>query len=473
MPTNASSPEATPRLRRELAWLNRVLRGGILAVVVLLIAAFASAVPASAHWRADGSGSTTASVATLLPPTNVSVPASSNSNVVVSWTRSAGAVAPTGYYVNRITGSTAVAACGSSPAAPTAGTTCTDTSVPEGTHRYQVTAIHRSWTAAGPVSGTVMVTSLRDLSFDSQPSVTVTAGSPITTFRVQLRNIFGLEVWERGVPITISLGANPAAGALSGTVTAITDAWGAATFSGLTINRAGAGYTLTASSPGYAGAVSSTFTVVPAEASRLIVTSGAALTGPASSAATLGPVTLQRQDAYGNAVTVGTSSVSLATSSAGATIFAAMANGAKASKVTIPAGFSSASFFYGDTKAGTATITAASLGLAAPAPVTATITAAAPGRLKFDAIPAVVPKNAPITPPVTVHVLDVFGNPADSSSQVILQSNCSIKGTLTRAAASGAAAFADLEIAGKASGCVLTASSGSLATDTSNPFNAD
>ncbi|WP_163161599.1 hypothetical protein [Arthrobacter sp. Alg241-R88] len=473
MPTNASSPEATPRLRRELVWFNWLLRAGVLAVVVLFIATFAGAAPASAHWRASGSGSTTASVATLLPPTNVSVPASNNSNVAVSWTGSNGAVVPTGYYVTRISGSTALPACGSSPAAPIAGTTCTDSSVPEGTHRYQVTAVHRSWTAAGPVSGTVAVTSLRDLSFDSQPSGTVTSGSPITSFRVQLRTAFGLEVWGRGVPVTISLGANPAAGTLSGTLTATTDGWGTATFSGLSINKAGSGYTLIASSPGYAGAVSSAFTVVPAAASKLIVTSGAVLTGAASSAATLGPVTLQRQDAYGNAVTAGTSSVSLATSSAGATIFAATANGAKISTVTIPAGSSSASFFYGDTRAGTAAITAASQGLAAPAPVTATITAAAPGRLTFDAIPAVVLKNTPITPPVTVHVLDAFGNRVDSSAQIMLQSNCTIKGTLMRAASSGLAAFPDLEIAGKASGCVLTANSGTLATDTSSPFNAD
>jgi hypothetical protein len=301
----------------------------------------------------------------------------------------------------------------------------------------------------------------------------VTAGSPITAFSVQLRTIFGLEVWERGVPVTISLGANPAGGALSGTVTATTDAWGRATFSGLSIDKAGAGYTLIASSTGYAGAVSSTFTVLPAAASKLIVTSAATFTGPASSAATLGPVTLQRQDAYGNAVTAGTSTVSLATNSAGTTIFAATANGAQVSMVTIPAGSSSASFFYGDTKAGTATISAASPGLAAPAPVTATITAAAPGRLKFDVIPTVVLKNTPITPPVTVHVLDAFGNPVDSSAQVTVQSNCTLKGTLGRAAASGIATFPDLEIAGKVSGCILTAGSGTLASDTSNPFNAD
>jgi hypothetical protein len=140
--------------------------------------------------------------------------------------------------------------------------------------------------------------------------------------------------------------------------------------------------------------------------------------------------------------------------------------------VTIPAGSSSASFFYGDTKAGTATITAASPGLTGPVPVTATITAAAAGKLTFDVIAAIVPKNTPITPSVAVRVLDAFGNPTDSPGQVTLYSNCSTKGTVIRALSAGAATFPDLEITGKAAGCTLTASSGTLPTTTSTAFDA-
>jgi hypothetical protein len=448
-----------------------VAHAGLLALVILLIATFAGASPASAYWRAAGSGSTTAAVATLLPPTNVSVPASSNSNVAVSWTNSAGAVVPTGYYITRITGSTVVAACGSSPAAPVSASSCIDVSVPEGTHRYQVTAVHRSWTATGPVSGNVTVTSLRDLSFDSQPSATATAGSPITSFTVQLRTIFGLVVLDEGIPITVGIGANPAGGTLSGTVTAYTDWSGTATFSGLSINKAGAGYTLIASSPGFAGIASNSFTVLPAPASKLVITAGASLTGLASSAAVLGPVTVQRQDAYGNAVTTGISTVSPATSSAGTTIFAATANGAKVTTVTIPEGSSSASFFYGDTKAGTATITAAAPGLTAPAPVTATISAAAAGKIVFGAVPLVVEKNKPINPAITVHILDAFGNPTSSNAQVTLDSRCSLKNAPVAVTATfGVAAFTNLEIAGKDQGCTLIASSGTLPTTTSTAF---
>ncbi|MFJ6159001.1 hypothetical protein ACIQF8_18495 [Pseudarthrobacter sp. NPDC092184] len=471
MPAPASSPEARPRLRRELVAFQRAVCSAAVIAAVVIMGALLGAAPSAAYWGSSGTGSTTAPVATLLPPTNVTVPASSNSNVTVSWTPSSGALTPTGYVVTRLSGTDAFAACGSSYAAPIAASTCTDTSVPEGTHQYRVTAVYRSWTAAGAVSGTVAVASLRDLTFSSQPSAAVTAGSPIAAFQVQLRTIFGFEVWEAGVPVTISIGANPGSGTLSGTATARTDWSGTATFSGLSINKAGAGYTLIASSAGYAGAVSSNFTVIPAAADKLVLTAGSHLSGPASSAALLGPVTVERQDAYGNAVTAGTTPVSLSSSAAGTGVFAATANGTPAGTVTIPAGSASASFFYGDTKAGTPSLTVTAPGLAAPEPVTATITAAAPAKLVFAAISPDVEKNKPITPAVTVHVLDTFSNPTDALVQVALTSPCSIKGILPLSSP-GAVSFPDLEVAGKATGCTLTATSGTLVPATSNAFNA-
>jgi hypothetical protein len=471
MPAPASSPEARPRLRRELVAFQRAVCSGVAIAVVVIMGAVLGAVPAAAFWEASGTGSTTAPVATLLPPTNVTVPASSNSNVAVSWTPSSGALTPTGYVVTRLSGTAAFAACGSSPAAPIAASTCTDTSVPEGTHQYMVTAVYRSWTAAGVASGTVAVSSLRDLTFSSQPSDIVTAGASIASFQVQLRTIFGFEVWEAGVPVTISIGANPGGGTLSGTATAKTDWSGTATFSGLSINKAGAGYTLVASSAGYAGAVSSNFTVIPAAAEKLVLTAGSHLSGPASSAALLGPVTVERQDAYGNAVTAGTTPVSLSSSSVETGVFAATANGTPAGTVTIPAGSASASFFYGDTKAGMPSLTVTAPGLAAPEPVTASITAAAPAKLVFAAISPDVEKNKPIIPAVTVHVLDTFSNPTDALVQVALTSPCSIKGILPLSLP-GAVSFPDLEVAGKATGCTLTATSGTLVPATSNAFNA-
>jgi hypothetical protein len=281
-----------------------------------------------------------------------------------------------------------------------------------------------------------------------------------------------------GAPVTISIGSNPGGRTLSGlTGTVKTDVWGNATFTGLSIDKAGSGYTLVASSPGYAGAVSDSFTVMPAAATKLVLTSGAALAGPASSAALLGPVTLERQDSYGNPVTTGTTPVTLSTTAATTGTFAAIANGTRITGVTIPAGSATSSFFYGDTAAGTPTITVATPGLTAPQPIKVTISAAPAGKLQFDAIPNVV-KNANIVPPVTVRILDAFGNLTDSNLQVTVQAkpslhgNCSIKGALSGTASTGVISFPDLQVAGKTTGCILTATSGTLSAD-SNAFNAD
>jgi len=62
--------------------------------------------------------------------------------------------------------------------------------------------------------------------------------------------------------VIVAIGANPGGGGLSGvrTVTAIA---GVATFSNLSINSAGAGYTLTATASDLGSATSAAFTVTP------------------------------------------------------------------------------------------------------------------------------------------------------------------------------------------------------------------
>src|SRR5204862_307551 len=60
--------------------------------------------------------------------------------------------------------------------------------------------------------------------------------------------------------VTVALGANPGAGALSGTLT-VAATQGIATFSNLRIDRPGSGYTLVASAAGLSGATSASFAV--------------------------------------------------------------------------------------------------------------------------------------------------------------------------------------------------------------------
>ena len=170
-------------------------RRGILIAIAFLVCILSGAGAALAYWPAAGAGNTTAPVGTLAAPTNVSAPTTNITSVPVSWTASTGALAPTGYYVTRITGGTPMAACGSGPSALIATTSCTDTSAPAGTHAYQVTAVYRTWTAISAVSANVkVVLSVNTLAVTSQPASSVTAGSAMGAVRVEARTVLGLLV---------------------------------------------------------------------------------------------------------------------------------------------------------------------------------------------------------------------------------------------------------------------------------------
>ncbi len=134
---------------------------------------------------------------------------------------------------------------------------------------------------------------------------------------------------------------------------------------------------------------------------------------PAASTATLGPVTVQVRDAFGNTAKapVGGTVVSLTSSTTGSKIFAATLSGASVTTVTVPAGSSSVNFYYGDTKAGTTTLTASGTGISSAAQ-TATIAAAAAAKLAIPSGPVTgAASSTASTGPITVQVTDTFGNP--------------------------------------------------------------
>lgn len=465
---NTSSPESPRGFRRGLVLFQRLFGRGFIAGIAMVVVALIGATAASAYWPATGTGRTTAAVATLAPPTNVTVPGNSTSSVPVAWTASAGPTAPTGYYVTRITGATSMPACGSSPAALVTGTSCTDSSAPEGTYTYVVTAVHRSWTAVSAASGSVLVWSMQSAAFTVQPA-NVVAGQAMPAVKVAVRTVDLLPV--AGAAVTLALSNNPGGGTLSGTLTATTNSFGEATFSGLSINKTGSGYTLSASSLGVSGAVSAPFTVTAAAAAQLVVSGPAS--GTASATATIGPFTVQRQDAYGNPVATGSSEVTLASNSAGTKVFAATSGGASVTKVTIPAGSASASFFYGDTKAGSPSVTAAATGLA-PATAQVSVTAAAAAKLVFGQQPTNTAKAQRITP-VTVLVVDQFDNLQTTSvasvtmDKTVKQGN--LGGTVVQNAVGGVATFSDLTI-NPAGVHTLIATSPGLGSVTSAEFTS-
>jgi hypothetical protein len=121
------------------------------AVAVALVLAAAAGLSvttsiAAAYWPGAGQGSGLATLATLSAPTISSATAGAET-VELSWSSvTAPGESPVEYYVTRDGGAPA----GSCPSvnAPSTVTTCTDTGVPIGAHKYVVRAVWRSWSAA-------------------------------------------------------------------------------------------------------------------------------------------------------------------------------------------------------------------------------------------------------------------------------------------------------------------------------------
>ena len=119
-------------------------RGRRVTTISLLLGALIAGVGAWAFFSGSGQGLALATAATLDAPGNVSASATSGyTTVTVPWnatTLSTG-LAVDGYYVTRTNVSSGVtsAACGTSAALLTASTSCTDTSVPDGTYTYRMT----------------------------------------------------------------------------------------------------------------------------------------------------------------------------------------------------------------------------------------------------------------------------------------------------------------------------------------------
>ena len=102
------------------------------------------------------------------------------------------------------------------------------------------------------------------LVFGTQPSNTA-AGAPISpVVTVKVEDASNLVVTTSTASITVAIGTNPGGGALSGTAT-VGAINGIATFSSLSINNAGVGYTLTAASTGLTGTTSTAFNIMVAQ----------------------------------------------------------------------------------------------------------------------------------------------------------------------------------------------------------------
>ncbi len=163
-------------------------------------------------------------------------------------------------------------------------------------------------------------------------------------------------------------------------------------------------------------------TVTAASPATLVIITGAK-TGVASSTANLGPITVQLQDAYGNVAVApaGGEAITLSSTGAGA-VFSGWSGTActGSAPTSIAAGASTASFCYGDTKAGSDTVKVSSTGLN-PATQVETVNPGSPYQLVITtaALSGPPAPGSPMDPnlgPITFAIEDNFGNPVSVSS---------------------------------------------------------
>jgi sugar lactone lactonase YvrE len=150
-------------------------------------------------------------------------------------------------------------------------------------------------------------TSTMHLVITQQPPASVNAGSGFG-LTVQAQDSSGNLITSFNGTVTVALAMNPGGATLGGTLT-VTASGGAATFSGLTLDKAGSGYTLVATTSGLGQGVTSAMSVTPASPIQLVITQQ-----PPSTVKVSTPFSMQAsiEDAYGNVVTTASGSVSVA-----------------------------------------------------------------------------------------------------------------------------------------------------------------
>ena len=209
--------------------------------------------------------------------------------------------------------------------------------------------------------------------------------------------------------VTLQVVSGPTGGTISSTCSGV-ESYGLVQFSDCSLSNAGT-YQIQAVDSGTGfSSTPATVTVTPATAAKIAFTSNS-LTGAASNSPTVGAITVQEQDAFGDAFPTTTPvTVALSSNSTGTNEFAAGSNGTPIiTSVTIPAGSSSASFYYGDTKAGTPTLTATASGLV-PGTQSETITPTTATKLVITSNPLSAASGTAATAPFTVTLEDTFGN---------------------------------------------------------------
>ena len=246
------------------------------------------------------------------------------------------------------------------------------------------------------------------LAFLQQPGTTAAGAAISPAITVQVLDAFGNLTADTSA-VTLGIGTNPSGGTLSGTAT-VNAVAGVATFSTLSIDKAGVGYTLAASDGALAGASSNAFTIVPAAAASLAF--GTQPSDTTAGNAIAPAVTVQLFDAFGNlASNDNASQVSVGVASGPGTL----SGGSAVSVVNGIATFPNLVL----TSAGLYQLSANSGVLPTATSSNFTVNPASGNALVFIAQPSNTVAGASILPPVQVQLQDQFGNALNDSGIVV------------------------------------------------------
>jgi hypothetical protein len=331
-------------------------------------------------------------------------------------------------------------------------------------------------TAAGSTGATsgpfdIAAGSATLLEYLVQPTDAV-AGSAITpAVQVVARDGFGnlATGFSGSVTVAISAGTGTAGAVLSGTLTVAATA-GAASFSTLSIDKAGTGYALEASAGGLSGATSAAFAVAVGSADRFVFTVQPSNT---TAGTVVSPaVQVSVVDGGGNPVTsfTGPVAIGIGTNPAGGILAGTTTVNALAGVAT----FSDLSIAQSGTGY---TLSAGGGGLVGATSAAFNITAGPAAQLVFTVQPSNVTAGASIAPAVKVAALDQLGNPATAFTGNVTMAigtnpaTGTLTGTTTVAASSGTATFSNLKIDKAGIGYTLVASATGLTGATSAAFN--
>ena len=290
------------------------------------------------------------------------------------------------------------------------------------------------------------------LAFVAQPT-NAASSATLPSVTVAVQDAAGTTLATASNSVSLAIGSNPGGASLSGGAPTSTAA-GVVSFPGLSLNKAGTGYSLVATAAGLTSATSSTFNITPAGATALSLVAAPAT---ASNATAMTPaVQVAVTDADGNTATGATGTiVATIASGAGVTISNATApivSGiATLGALTLTGTAGPVTLQFTD---GTRSITSARITLAAGA-ATGLAFVSAPGAEALN--------GTPFSQQPVVRVVDVSGNTVPTSGVLTATITSGSGGALVGATASitaGVGTFTALGLSGTAGTFTLQFSDG-------------